>query len=263
MMDSIRRQAFCPAFTCAALLLAFSVVTSLDAGSQNTSFDEGQVVSRDVMMRALPAEEDHPFPRAVINAREEQISCQPNNKTLLSVHYRATPTTKSGMNDDAIVIAAPENNKYQILKILDSDAGIVNGELYSENDFEQDFISINGLRFLYVRNRISGSGGITEHAVYTISSDNIVSTIPFADVSKSNVLNAPEELRNGQLEFYGSGFRYSAGIYKPKDPECCPSDGFYHAEFRLRGNFKENPVNHNFTPDFQFVVAREWRSADR
>ncbi len=73
------------------------------------------------MMRALPVEEDHPFPRAVINAREEQISCQPNNKTLLSVHYRATPTTKSGMNDDAIVIAAPENNKYQILKILDSD----------------------------------------------------------------------------------------------------------------------------------------------
>jgi hypothetical protein len=139
---------------------------------------------------------------------------------------------------------------------------MVNGELYSENDFEQDFISIDGFRFLYVRNRVSGSGGITEHDVYTISSDNNISTIPFADVSKSTVLKAGEQLRNGQFEFDGSGFRYTAGIYKPEDPECCPSNGSYHAEFNLHGTFKENPASHTFSPDFQFVVAKEWRATE-
>jgi hypothetical protein len=154
-----------------------------------------------------------------------------------------------------------EKDKYEILKILDSDASVVNGELYSENDFEQDFISIDGVRFLYVRNRVSGSGGITEHDVYTISSDNNVSTIPSEDVSKSKLLNAREDLRNGQFEFDGSGFRYTAGIYKPEDAECCPSNGAYHAEFRLHGNFKESH-QHNFSPDFKFAVAKEWRTIE-
>jgi hypothetical protein len=202
-------------------IFAFSALTTLDAGSQSPAPDEGQVVTRDELLRALPAEEDHPFPRTVIKAQEAPISCKPNNKAILSVHYRATPTTKSGMNDDAIIISVAEKDKYQVLKILDSDAGMVNGKLYSENDFEQDFISIDGFRFLYVRNRVSGSGGITEHDVYTISSDNNISPIPFADVSKSTVLKAGEQLRNGQFEFDGSGFRYTAGIYKPEDPECC------------------------------------------
>jgi hypothetical protein len=138
-------------------------------GSQTSSLDEGQFVSRDELMRAWPAEEGHPFPRVVIKAQEEQINSQPNNKTIFSVHYRATPATKSGMNDDAIVIAVTEKDKYQIVKMLDSEASVVKGELYSDNDFEQDFISLDGFRFLYVRNRVSGSGGITEHDVYTIS----------------------------------------------------------------------------------------------
>ena len=224
--------------------------------------DEDEVVSRDELVRVLPPEKDHLLPRSVIKVQEEEISCRPVSKKILAVHYRATPAMDMSMNDDQIVIAVAEGAKYRILKVLKSDAGVVNGELSSVNDFEQDFISIDGMRFLHIRNRISGSGGIVEHDVYTISSQNNLSVIPFAEERKPKLLKADEDLRNGQYQFEGNSFHFVAGIARPEDFECCASGGSYHADLKLRGTFKEDPVKQAFNPDFEFVVVKEWRTQD-
>jgi len=120
------------------------------------------------------------------------------------------------------------------------------------------------VRFLYLRNIVSGSGGIVMHQVYSISSDGRLIEVPFdepaSDRSKPPpLLAAGEELRNAGYLFKDGVFSYEAGIYKPEDAECCPSDGTYHAVYRLVGSFE--PKGNDFVPDFKFVVAREWREA--
>jgi hypothetical protein len=167
------------------------------------------------------------------------------------------------LNDDRVVIALEKDRKYEILKVLDSEAALVDGLLYSDNDFDQDFIAIGSLRFLYVRDNISGSGGIVTHDVYTISSDDQFSIIPFEEVNKTKLLKVGEELRNGQYLFKNEQFSFEAGIYKPQDPECCPSNGAYHALFKLTGGFEQIPQTETFQPEFKFVVEKEWRGERR
>ena len=221
--------------------------------------DEGDVVSKAALLEEIPPNADHPVTRKVIAAQEEEISTQPAPKKILAVHYRAKPTAQYSMNDDRIVIALEQNGEYKILKVYESDAAIVDGKLYSEDDFDEDFISIRGLRFLYIRDHVSGSGGITMHDVYTIASDGKLATIAF-DQSPSELLKPGEDLRNGQYLFANGEFRFEAGIYQGGDPECCPSDGVFHAIYKLEGDFKQSPEG-IFASNFKFVVAKEWRSA--
>jgi hypothetical protein len=228
-------------------------------GSAFAMQEEGDVVSKATLLQEVPPNGDHLLPRKVIAAQEEEISSQPAAKEILAVHYRAKPTAQYGMNDDRIVIALEQNGAYRILKVYESDAAVIDGKLCSEDDFDQDFISIRGLRFLHIRDHVSGSGGITMHDVHTISSEGKLSTIPF-DESRSKLLKAGEELRNGRYLFASGEFRYEAGIYIDSDPECCPSNGAYHAIYKLEGDFKQSPDG-VFTPYFKFVVAKEWRSA--
>ena len=236
------------------LLLFFPLATSAFAMQ-----DEGDIVSRAALLQQIPPNTDHPVARNVIAAQEEEISSQPAAKKILVVHYRAQPTAQYSMNDDRIVIALEQNGAYRILKVYESDAAVIDGKLYSEDDFDQDFISVRAQRFLHIRDHVSGSGGITMHDVYTISSDGKLSTIPFAE-NRSKLLKAGEELRNGQYLFVNGEFRYEAGIYVGSDPECCPSDGSFHATYELQGDFKQAPTG-VFTPDFKFVVTKESRSA--
>jgi len=220
--------------------------------------EQGDVVSRAALLQEVPPNTDHPIARKVIATQEDEISSQPAAKKIMTVHYRAKPTAQYSMNDDRIVIALEQNGEYRILKVYESDAAVIDGKLYSEDDFDQEFISIRGLRFLHIRDHLSGSGGITMHDVYTIASDGKLSTIPF-DESRSKLLKAGEELRNGQYLFANGEFSFEAGIYIDSDPECCPSNGAYHAIYKLEGNFKHSPEG-AFTPDFKFAVAKEWRS---
>ena len=197
--------------------------------------EQGQVVSKDQLIAPLAPEQDHPLPRVVIKVDEDDLSSASGATDVLVVHYRAAPTSKYSFNDDIVAIAFRQGEKYKIAEVLQSDAGVVDGELDSENDYDEEFISINDLRFLYVRNRISGSGGIVEHSVYTISGAANLVTIPFADLRRPKLLNAGEELRNGYYKFNDGGFDFEAGIYEPQDPECCPANGAYHAHLKLEG----------------------------
>ncbi len=203
------------------------------------------------------------MPRKLIAAQEGEISCTPGPRKILVAHYRAEPTAQFSMNDDRVLIAAKQDDEFEILKVLESETAIVDGNLYSDSDFEQEFIEINGMHFLYIRTRISGSGGIVEHNVYTISSGQKLSIIPFPDVSKSTILKQSEELRNGGYRFAEGTFTFESGIYKPQDGECCPSLGDFHAQFKLEGKFREDGRNHAFEPDLKFVIAKQWRSNDR
>lgn len=224
------------------------------------ALERGQVVSKDQLIAALAPEQDHPLPRVVIKVDEGDLSSASGATHVLVVHYRATPTSKYSFNDDVVAIAFRNGEKYKIAEVLQSDAGLVNGELHSENDYDEEFVSINDLRFLYVRNRISGSGGIVEHNVYTIlDADNLV-TVPFADLRKPNLLNAGEELRNGYYKFNGGSFDFEAGIYRPQDPECCPANGVYHAQLKLEGTLRQNRGSPS--DNFKFAVVKEWRTRD-
>ncbi len=224
--------------------------------------DERGIVSRSELAHDIPADSNHPAPRKLIELQEEEISCQPRPKKILAVHYRAQPTSKYSLNDDRIVIAVEHGDRQKILKVFESDAGMVNNQWDSQTEFEQSFILIGDVRFLYIRERFAGSGGAVLHDVYSISSDDHLFMIPFQEVSKPKLLKPGEELRNGVSRFENDGFILEAGIYAPQDPECCPSKGIYHARFILAGEFKHVAGADVFKPEFKFIVAKEWLSRE-
>ncbi|MFZ0419580.1 MAG: hypothetical protein WAM04_15880 [Candidatus Sulfotelmatobacter sp.] len=254
---------------CLAVILLASAVfaqtasTSPARGMEPVVQDEGDAFSTTELARELPPDKDHPLARKLIAAQEGEISCAPAPLKILVAHYRAKPVSWLSMNDDRIVIAAKRADEFKVLKILDSETAIVDGNLNSDLDFEEEFININEMHFLRIRTRISGSGGIVEDDVYTISSDRNLSIIPFQDVSKSKILREGEELRNGGYRFAEGIYSFEAGIYRSRDGGCCPTLGTYDAEFRLEGKFTEDARSNAFEPGFQFVVAKEWRGKER
>ena len=237
----------------AVLLLASAAFTQ----------DDGDLVSKSELVHEIPADKSHPAPRKVIAAQEGDISCQPTSQTILVVHYRAQSTSQFSMNDDRLVVALKQSDKFRILKVLESDTTIVDDALISETDFDEEFIAVGGMHFLYIRTNFSGSGHGVLDDVYTISSDGKLSTISFEDVRNSKLLKAQDELRNGGYLLQKGVFTFESGVYKEPDGECCPSSGVFHAQFRLVGEFREDPNKHVFEPDFKFVVEKEWRSNDR
>jgi hypothetical protein len=249
------------------ILLASAVIAQTasvnPSHQQPVVLEEGDFVAKSELARELPADNDHPLARKLIATEEGEISCEPAPQKILVAHYRAEPTAQFSMKDDLILVAVKQADKFEILKVLQSETGIVDGKLSSDDDFEEEFITIDGMHFLYVRTRVSGSGGAVEHDVYTISSDQKLSIVPFQDVRRSAVLKEGEELRNGGSRFANGAFTFESGIYATKDPECCPSRGDFEAEFRLAGKFNQDRHSHSFEPDFSFVVAKQWRSADR
>jgi hypothetical protein len=250
------------------ILLTLAIVAqtaSVDRHRQERPvlLEEGDFVTESDLAHELPADEDHPLTRKLIAAVKGEISCEPTPQKILVVHYRAEPTAQFSMKDDRILIAVRRDDGFEILKVLQSDTVVVNGTLSSEDEFEEEFVTIEGTHFLYIRTRVSGSGGMVEHDVYTISSDQKLSIVPFQDMTKSTLLKEGEELRNGGYRFAKGTFTFQSGIYKTKDAECCPSRGDFDAEFRLEGKFNQDAHGHAFEPDFRFVVAKQWRSTDR
>lgn len=246
------------------ILLASAVVAqtanvSAARQEQPVLLDEGDLIAKSELPPEIPPDKEHPLARKLIAAEEGEISCEPNPQKVLVAHYRAEPTAQFSMKDDRILIAVKQGDKFEILKVLQSETGVVDGRLVSDDDFEEEFISIEGMHFLYIRTRVSGSGGILDHDVYTISSGQKLSTIPFQDVSKSTLLKQGEELRNGGYRFAKGTFTFESGIYKPEDGECCPSLGDIDAVFRLEGKFNQDGHTQAFEPDFRFVVVNQTR----
>jgi len=240
------------------LLACFLLLCSLRL---TTAQEEGDIITRTELAHDIPADSNHPVPRKLIQLQEEGITCQPSPKKILAVHYRARPTAEYSLNDDRIVIAVAHGDRQRILKVYESDAGMVNNHLDSQTEFDQNFIDIGGMRFLYIRERFAGSGGGVLDDVYSISSDDQLFSIPFQEVGKPKLLKPGEELRNGVSRFENDEFTLKAGIYQPKDPECCPSRGTYHARFTLTGEFKQAGAG-VFKPEFKFMIAKEWRSPE-
>ena len=149
-------------------------------------------------------------------------------------------------------------DEYKVLQELQSDAGIVNGHLDSQTDFGFDFIAVDNFRFLYVRQRFAGTAGAVMDFVYTVSSNGVLSDIPFEEVRTSKLLKPGEELRGGVAHFQDGHFELGMAIYR-NDPECCPSGGTLNVLYRLEGGFDQLGTN-AFRPKFKFVVAKEWRS---
>lgn len=224
--------------------------------------EESDVVSRSELMQGILPDANHPVPRKIIKVLDNEITCRPEPKKILAIHYRAKPTAEFSLNDDRIVIALEQGGQYKIVKVLEFDAAVVDGKLYSDIDFEEDLITLNGMYFLYIRQHFSGTGGAVLHDVYSISSNGILSTIPFQEKRRPKLLGSDEELRNGAYRFEPEGFSSEAGIYKPQDAECCASGGTYHARLVLSGDFKEDAATHVVTPNFQFIVQKEWRTRD-
>ena len=243
----------------ASAILAQSASVSASRQQPPVLLEEGDLIAKSELPRELPSDKDHPSARKLIAADEGEISCEPVPQKILVAHYRAEPAAQFSMKDDRILIAVKQGDKFEILKVLQSETAVVEGKLSSEDDFEEEFITIGGMHFLYIRTNVSGSGGIVEHDVYTISSDQKLSIVPFQDVAKSTLMKQGEELRNGGYRFAKGVFTFESGVYKPEDGECCPSLGFYDAEFRLEGKFHQDPHSHAFVPDFRFAVANQSR----
>jgi len=249
------------------ILLASAVVAQTASVSSSRQkqpilLEEGDFVAKSELPREIPPDKDHPLAHKLI-AADEEISCEPTSQKILVAHYRAEPTAQFSLKDDRILVAVKQADEFEILKVLQSETAIVDGRLSSEDDFEEEFIIIDGMHFLYIRTRVSGSGGIVEHDVYTMSSDRKLSIVPFQDVTKSTLLKEGEELRNGGYRFSKGTFTFESGIYRPEDAECCPSLGDFDAEFRLEGKFNQDTHSHAFEPDFRFVVANQKRSTSR
>ena len=247
----------------ASAILAQAASASASRQQPPVLLEEGDLVAKSELPRELPPDQDHPSARKLVAADEGEISCEPAPQKILVAHYRAEPTSQFSMKDDRVLIAVKQGDKFEILKVLQSETVVVDGKLSSENDFEEEFITIGPMHFLYIQTHVSGSGGIVDHDVYTISSDQKFSIVPFQDVTKSTLLKKAEELRNGGYRFAKGTFTFESGVYKPEDGECCPSLGDYDAEFKLEGKFNQDPHSHTFVPNFRFVVANQHRSIGR
>src|SRR5208282_2137591 len=131
----------------------FAQTTSVNRSRQAEPVlpDEGDVVSKSELIREIPPDKDHPLPRKLIAVQEGELSCAPAPQKILFAHYRAEPPSKLTMNDDRIVMAAKQDDKFEILKVLNSDTVVVDGNLYSNGDFEGEFIDINGVHLLYIQ----------------------------------------------------------------------------------------------------------------
>ena len=239
------------------------ISASSPSAGQTVLLNEGDFFSKSALPPEILPDKDHPLARKLIASDEGEISCEPVSQKILVAHYRAEPTAEFSMKDDRVLIAVKQADKFEILKVLQSDTVVADGRLSSINDFEEEFITIEGVRFLYIRTRVSGSGGMVDHNIYTISSDRKLSVVPFEDVRKSSLLKHGEELRNGDYRFAKGTFTFESGIYKPEDGESCPSLGDFDAQFRLQGKFNQKAYSHTFEPDFRLVVANQKRSATR
>jgi hypothetical protein len=178
------------------ILLASAVVAqtasvSLSRQEQPVLLEEGDFVAMSELPREIPPDKDHPVGRKLIAADEGEVSCEPTPQKILVAHYRAEPTAQFSMKDDRILVAVKQADRFEILKVLQSETVIVDGKLSSEDDFEDEFITIKGMHFLYIRIRVSGSGGIVDHDVYTISSDRKLSIVPF-QVSRCDDIHITE-----------------------------------------------------------------------
>jgi hypothetical protein len=244
----------------ASAVVALTASVSPARQEQRVLLDEGDLIAKSELPPEIPPDKDHPLARKLIAAEEGEISCAPTPQKILVAHYRAEPTAQFSMKDDRILIAVKQDDKFEILKVLQSETVVDDGRLSSDDDFEEEFITIEGLHFLYIRTRVSGSGGIVDHDVYAISGDQKLSLVPFQDVSESTLLKEGEELRNGGYRFAKGTFTFESSIYKPEDAECCPSLGDFDAEFRLEGRFNQDTHSHTFAPDFRFVVVNQSRN---
>ena len=234
--------------------LAFVLIATAAFAQQ-----EGDLVSKDALVHALPADKDHPAPREVIDTHEEELTAQSSSKSILVVHYRAGKASWESQADDRLVLALKQGDQFKILKVFESDTVVMDGKLISENDFDEEAIVMDARHFIDIRTSFSGSGAGVTDDVYAISSKDVLSTMAFEDVSKSKLLKPGDELRNGGYFFQDGTFIFEAGIYLDKDGECCPSQGTYHAKFKLAGSFKEDSGKQEFDPDFKFVIDKEWR----
>lgn len=164
------------------ILLASAVVAQTASVNprqeQPVLLEEGDFVSESELARELLADKDHPLARKLIAAEEGEISCEPTPQKIFVAHYRAEPTAQFSLRDDRILIAVKRDDGFEILKVLQSETVVSDGSVSSENDFEEEFITIEGMHFLYIRTRVSGSGGIVENDVYTVSSDRTLSIVP-------------------------------------------------------------------------------------
>ncbi len=223
--------------------------------------EEGNLMTKEALVHALPADKDHPLTREVIDVHEEEISFPQSSKMILIVHYRAGQASWESRADDRVVLALKQGDQFEILKVLESDSTVDDGKLISETDFNEIPIVTNGRHFIDIQTNYSGSGAAVLDDVYAISSQGVLSSIPFEDVDKSKLLKAGDELRNGGFLFQDGAFVFESGVYLDKDCESCPSQGMYHARFKLTGDFKEDPAKHEFEPDFKFVIDKEWRDS--
>ena len=247
----------------AVLMLAATVAShrgrcaQVNARTVHTSVEEGALVSKADLLAPAPADEDHILPRGVIANEEGELSSRPKNTRILVVHYRAA--TKLGQSDDRIVLATRENGNFRVLRVLNSDATAVNGELSSLDDFDVRFISLRRFRFLYIR---ESQGKVVDDLVYTAVEGGPLIEIPHPDW-KPTLLRNDEQLRNKNCNLGSDGFQCEAGIYLPKNSECCPSNRTYHSELTIKGGFRFDEEKRTFTPEFQFVLAKEWRTNEQ
>ena len=70
-----------------------------------------------------------------------------------------------------------------------------------------------------------------------------VIVVAYEMIQRSKTLN--NSLFNGFYRFAEGAFTLESGI-EQHDGESCPSLEYFHVQFRLEGEFKENPRNHAF-----------------
>ncbi len=175
--------------------------------------EEGDFVSESELARELLADKDHPLARKLIAAEEGEISCEPTPQKIFVAHYRAEPTAQFSLRDDRILIAVKRDDGFGIYA-LQSETVVSDGSVSSENDFEEEFITIEGMHFLYIPHQSVRLGGNRrKRCLYGIQQPDTLDCSA-SDVTKSTVLKEGEELRNGGYRLDKGTFSFESGVYK-------------------------------------------------
>jgi hypothetical protein len=135
--------------------------------------------------------------------------------------------------------------------------------IFSSFEFDSEFVTLSGYKFLHIVNSFAGAAGATKHLFYSISSHGELVKIPWQwDPAAQALLKGGEGLRSGVATAQEGYVVSKESIARPGEANCCASGGFIESTYKLEGRFKQNPETHVYYPAFHFIVIKHLRAKD-
>ncbi len=123
---------------------------------------------------------------------------------------------------------------------------------------EPEGFRLGGEYFVHLMLLFSGTGYMHEDTVLWIAPDATLHPVEFVPpaTTYTSRLRPREAIRKGESnDFENDKPTFEFGIWKPSDPNCCPSGGTVTGHYRLAGQKHYDPARKRWSGQFRIVAA--------